>query len=226
MTLSPDGKTLYAVNAGANSIAVIPLHGEHAYRVSGPDPDRLRAARHHLQRRRPVDVHRQRQEHHRAQPRPPGQRHGARSPAFTYPGGNAAAAAAARASNQYQFQLERASLVSAPVPSSWELERLTKKVAENNFYDSEHRGDERRVVEFLRKHIKHVIYIVKENRTFDQILGDLGNGSNGDSSLTQFGESHHAELPPPGAPVRHARQLHGSGRRQHGRLVLEPCRAA
>src|SRR6185436_18122078 len=26
-------------------------------------------------------------------------------------------------------------------------------------------------------------------RTFDQVLGDLGNGSNGDSSLTQFGES-------------------------------------
>jgi hypothetical protein len=39
----------------------------------------------------------------------------------------------------------------------------------------------------LRQRIKHVIYIVKENRTFDQILGDLGNGSNGDSSLTQFG---------------------------------------
>ena len=27
VTLSPDGNTLYAVNAGANSIAVIPLHG-------------------------------------------------------------------------------------------------------------------------------------------------------------------------------------------------------
>ena len=38
-----------------------------------------------------------------------------------YPGGNAAAAAAARASNQYQFQLERASLVSAPVPTSGHL---------------------------------------------------------------------------------------------------------
>ena len=37
---------------------------------------------------------------------------------ITYPGGNAAAAAAAQASNQYQFQLERASLVSAPVPDA------------------------------------------------------------------------------------------------------------
>lgn len=35
--------------------------------------------------------------------------------------------------------------------------------------------------------IQHVIYIVKENRTYDQVLGDLGIG-NGDPSLTLFGE--------------------------------------
>ena len=29
---------------------------------------------------------------------------------------------------------------------------------------------------------------MKENRTFDQILGDLHNGSNGDPSLALFGE--------------------------------------
>ncbi len=43
--------------------------------------------------------------------------------------------------------------------------------------------------------IKHVIYIIKENRTFDQVLGDLGRG-NGDPSLCIFGEdvtpNHHA----------------------------------
>ncbi len=43
--------------------------------------------------------------------------------------------------------------------------------------------------------IKYVIYIVKENRTFDQVLGDLGRG-NGDPSLCIFPESitpnHHA----------------------------------
>ena len=40
--------------------------------------------------------------------------------------------------------------------------------------------------------IQHVIYIIKENRTYDQILGDLEqNGKrvgNGDASLTMFGE--------------------------------------
>src|SRR6185369_11119634 len=37
-----------------------------------------------------------------------------------------------------------------------------------------------------RNPIKHIIYIIKENRTFDQVLGDLGAG-NGDPKLTIFG---------------------------------------
>jgi hypothetical protein len=36
--------------------------------------------------------------------------------------------------------------------------------------------------------IRHIFYIVKENRTFDQVLGDLGRG-NGDPALTIFGDS-------------------------------------
>ncbi len=36
--------------------------------------------------------------------------------------------------------------------------------------------------------IKHVLYIIKENRTFDQVLGDIGvAGANADPSLTLFG---------------------------------------
>jgi YVTN family beta-propeller protein len=36
--------------------------------------------------------------------------------------------------------------------------------------------------------IRHVFYIAKENRTYDQVLGDVPGG-NGDSSLTLFGQS-------------------------------------
>jgi YVTN family beta-propeller protein len=36
--------------------------------------------------------------------------------------------------------------------------------------------------------IKHVFLLVKENRTYDQVFGDLPQGD-GDSSLTQFGEN-------------------------------------
>jgi YVTN family beta-propeller protein len=42
--------------------------------------------------------------------------------------------------------------------------------------------------------IKHVIYIIKENRTYDQVFGDMPRG-NGDPSLVMFGEkitpNHH-----------------------------------
>jgi hypothetical protein len=44
--------------------------------------------------------------------------------------------------------------------------------------------------------IKHVIYVVKENRTYDQVLGDLGKGD-GDPALTLFGPDsapNHHEL--------------------------------
>ncbi len=41
--------------------------------------------------------------------------------------------------------------------------------------------------------IRHVIYIIKENRTYDQILGDLEQGGkpvgNGDASLAMYGQS-------------------------------------
>ena len=44
------------------------------------------------------------------------------------------------------------------------------------------------------KAIKHVIYVVKENRTYDQVLGNLGKGD-GDPTLTLFGDdsapNHH-----------------------------------
>ena len=35
--------------------------------------------------------------------------------------------------------------------------------------------------------IKHIVYIIKENRTYDQLLGDLGRG-NGDPKLAEFGK--------------------------------------
>ena len=186
VTLSPDEQTLYAVNSGANAIAVIPLRGhQRNVRVRGLIPTAYE----------PHDIT------FSADGRTmyiingksvtgPNPGHLASATpsitSFMYPGGNTAAAAAARATNQYQFQLERASLVSASVPEPWELERLTRLVAANNFYDREHDGEDRHLVAFLRRHIKHVIYVVKENRTFDQILGDLGNGANGDDSLVQF----------------------------------------
>jgi DNA-binding beta-propeller fold protein YncE len=100
------------------------------------------------------------------------------------------------AENDHIEQLEKGGFLTLPAPSPLELARLTKLVAHNNHMDEpdKTRGDEQTFL-FLRDHIKHVIYIMKENRSYDQILGDLA-GANGDPRLTLFPEkitpNHHA----------------------------------
>jgi YVTN family beta-propeller protein len=187
VTISPDGKTLYAVNDGANSVAVIPLVGRHAHRVTGLIPTAYA----------PKDIAFSADGswmyiiNGKSDQGPnPKNLYGdtARLTTITYPGGNAAAQTAAAASNQYQLNNNRSTLVSAPVPGEEELERLTRQVAANNFYSVPRNDRDEDTMEFLHAKIKHVIYIIKENRTFDQVLGDLRNGSNGDPSLTVFGK--------------------------------------
>jgi len=94
------------------------------------------------------------------------------------------------------IQLERAGFLTIPMPRSAELVRLIRQVAKNNsFDDSRKTAADHRLSSFLHRHIHHVIYIVKENRSYDQILGDLEHG-NGDPRLALFPErttpNHHA----------------------------------
>ncbi|MBV8815087.1 MAG: phosphoesterase [Verrucomicrobia bacterium] len=91
--------------------------------------------------------------------------------------------------NQYVLVLLHSSLLTIPVPNRDELIKTTRVVAQNNLFSAEVTAAERDLMAELRRKIKHVIYIVKENRTYDQILGDLGRG-NGDRSLTQFGSTN------------------------------------
>jgi YVTN family beta-propeller protein len=98
--------------------------------------------------------------------------------------------------NLYVWQLTKAGFLSMPLPTAASLAKLSWQVAENNNFPAlrRHREGES-LMAFLRERIKHVIYIVKENRTYDQILGDLEVG-NGDPSLSLFPEpispNHHA----------------------------------
>ncbi len=98
--------------------------------------------------------------------------------------------------NQQTEQLEKSGLLTMPVPPPLELARLTQQVAHNNHMDqpAQTAADEKLFV-FLQAHIKHVIYIMKENRSYDQILGDLEVG-NGDRRLALFPDkitpNHHS----------------------------------
>ena len=189
VTINRTTNTLYAVNAGSNSIAVIPLQGPHALQTIGLLPTAYD----------PTDV--AFSTDGRWMYIINGKSDTGPNPLYGYgnmgaikftqvdpPESNADESKELTSNNQYQFQLEHASLVSAQVPDGDDLWDLTSQVAANNGYLREDSDKDAAVMNFLHKKIKHVIYIVKENRTFDQILGDLGNGSNGDPSLALFGQ--------------------------------------
>ncbi len=97
-------------------------------------------------------------------------------------------------------------------------------MAKNNFYSVAANTSDPSVMNFLHEKIQHVIYIVKENRTFDQMLGDLTNGADADPSLVQFGSVSRRTSTASRSQLRHAGQLHGPRRRQHGWLVLVHAR--
>jgi DNA-binding beta-propeller fold protein YncE len=88
--------------------------------------------------------------------------------------------------NQYAWQNENSGLLTVPVPNSLQLSRLTGQVAQNSGFNFQLSQQDIATMTFLHQHIQHIIYIVKENRTFDQILGDLTNGANADPAYTQF----------------------------------------
>jgi YVTN family beta-propeller protein len=92
-------------------------------------------------------------------------------------------------SRDYTLGQLEGSLMSIPaVIAPSKLSSFTKRVAHANGWDTT-RGP-RRYPPF-----KHVIYVIKENRTYDQVLGDMKEGD-GDASLVFFPENvspnHHA----------------------------------
>jgi hypothetical protein len=90
--------------------------------------------------------------------------------------------------NQYVEEIQKSYLQSFPVPSEKELNKLTDQVAKNNGFTAKLSSQDADLIHELQQRIKHVVYIVKENRTYDQILGDLDRG-NGDPSLVDFGQT-------------------------------------
>ena len=84
--------------------------------------------------------------------------------------------------DEYILALLKAKFLIIPVPNASTLRALSALVDKNNGFVDRHPDP---MMTFLHEHIKHVIYIQKENRTYDQVFGDLPQG-NGDPNLTQF----------------------------------------
>ena len=89
---------------------------------------------------------------------------------------------------QYSVSLVVGNISAVSAPDDSSLARYTQQVLRNNGL----LGERQTRLFAGRSPIKHVIYIIKENRTYDQVFGDLersgdGTKADGDPSLAIFG---------------------------------------
>ncbi len=177
LALSDDESTLYVSNGGENAVAVVALSGTpHATALlpTGWYPDAVGVADGWLY-----------VVNGKSDPGPnPGQCQGHMKQSVPSPPPYAATCR----QNQYVLQLEAAGLLAEPIPAQADRHALTLQVGVNDGFARRPDPRDAATMAALHRRIRHVIYIVKENRTYDQILGDLGRG-NGDPSIVEFGNA-------------------------------------
>src|ERR1022692_4019080 len=87
--------------------------------------------------------------------------------------------------SSFQGTIRRGSLSVFPLPRAEEIAGLTARVMENNGFVPARRAAT------LPAGIRHVVLIVKENRTYDEVFGDIAQSSNGPvnglAALARFG---------------------------------------
>ena len=173
VAVSEDGKRLFAANTGSDAIAVFDLRGRQAAGTEIPavgfvptewyptalavKGNKLYVATAKGQGTGPNNM---------PQPRVPGM-------------------ARLTGSSTYIATLLHGSLAAIDLSQiESQREQLTRTVIETNRMKA---AQARIAFHGGANPIRHVIYIIKENRTYDQILGDLGVG-NGSPGLTMYGE--------------------------------------
>lgn len=186
LDVSPDGRRLYVALAGENAVAVVDLDDRE---VEGFIPTSWYPA--------DVDVTPDGEQivvtntnNSGAGPNPCGPL----TPRTDCPAKDPAIDVPTRASSdsQYSGSMIKGSVSIIDVPKNrGSLVSQTQRVRRNN----QATGRDRKKPKALDA-IKHVIYVIKENRTYDHVFGDLPKG-NGDPSLNLFGDEsapNHREL--------------------------------
>ncbi len=182
LALAPDGSRLYVANADNNAVAVVAL-GENESRVEGFIPTGWypTAVRLSADGRRLFVAN------------------GKGQGSMPNPGGPQPIRPSTP-ETQYTPRIQKGSLSIIDVPDAAQLKILTHRTLANSPYRDEllEAAEGPGTIIPTRPggptSIRHVIYIIKENRTYDQVLGDMKEG-NGDPSLVLFGEkitpNHH-----------------------------------
>jgi len=159
LALAPDGRTLYVAMAGNNAVAVVSL---------APAPGPMRVA--------------------------------GLIPTGWYPTAVAVSAdgktlyvangkgngSAPNADHKYIGDVITGSISIIPVPDDVRLARYTREVYALSPYTNP--ALRASVRPSARPPVRHVVYVIRENRTYDQVFGDVAKG-NGDRSLALFNDS-------------------------------------
>jgi len=172
VALSPDGKVLLAANADNNSLSVISVENPERPRPMGFIPVGWYPTKVMVLKNNTVLV-------------------------LNGKGGRSMA----NPKREYIASLFPGSLSIFPLPGEKQLDAYTKQVFANTPYEQSDLSKlafvgENPVPKSVGEPspIKHILYIIKENRTYDQVFGDMPEG-NGDTSLCLFNErvtpNHH-----------------------------------
>ncbi|TAG11230.1 MAG: phosphoesterase [Sphingobacteriia bacterium] len=98
----------------------------------------------------------------------------------------------------YIGDIQLGSFQKISVPNTKSLAAYTKQTIANTFIETTINNDKKNPLPALpglyKSPIKHIVYITKENRTYDEIFGQLPN-ANGDSTLARFGVNCEYTLP-------------------------------
>jgi len=158
LALAPDGRTLYVAMAGNNAVAVVRLE-RGAMRVAGLIPAGWYPTA--------VAV--------------------SGDGSTLYVANGKGAGSGANPDGTYIGRVITGSVSIIPVPDDRRLANYTKEVyALSPYSNARLRSPADRMT--VRPPIRHVAYIIRENRTYDQVFGDVRRG-NGDRSLAIFNDS-------------------------------------
>jgi DNA-binding beta-propeller fold protein YncE len=98
----------------------------------------------------------------------------------------------------YIGDIQLGSFQRVKVPDSVLLAKYTQQVIDNTFTSISIKDDKKNPLPALpglhKSPIRHIVYITKENRTYDEVFGQMKN-ANGDSTLARFGVNCEYLLP-------------------------------
>ena len=98
----------------------------------------------------------------------------------------------------YVGDIQLGSFQRVKLPDDALLAKYTKQVIDNTFASVSIIDDKKNPLPALpglhKSPIKHIVYITKENRTYDEVFGQMKN-ANGDSTLARFGVNCEYTLP-------------------------------